>query len=268
MIYITPAYNRGARIGHQFVSWGVTYLISQRVGIKFVHSPFSGNSSKWESFLQFGHNELNRDDLREDVSTVTMKSGHVVDAKRLSRVADNTLITMNKPWGFRRQIGDIADCIRRKYHSIDRPSYDIVKRVPHKLNVAVHVRRGDLTKNQHSRLVPTTYYCGVLERINKCVNSHFFIYSEGLSEEEIASFKDFDITHCCQSDMVSFHHMATADLLVVGNSGFSIFAGLCNPAPKISIRSRDWPGWIITDEWGRFDMGALCSELDRMGHYE
>jgi hypothetical protein len=131
-------------------------------------------------------------------------------------------------------------------------SYD-----PKKLNIAVHIRRGDLLPGRQfadlsSRMLPDAWYLEILETIRnhseKPIALH--IFSEGkdgqyrsengspFSWKEHFKQMPYEIHEHIDSDFLSaFHHLIHADVLVGSKSGMSHLAGMlsdqCKLMPKM-----------------------------------
>lgn len=155
------------------------------------------------------------------------------------------------------------------------------------LKIAVHIRRGDVHFVEKHRLLPNSYYMGVLERLITMCRSigrsyAVDIFSESmptgttLRPEDLApgvsrqsfvvsgdmdNFGEFDslgpITYRINEDLMStMHAMRDADVLVTSKSSMSVVAGLLQQR-GIVLFHPFWhpalPAWIITRPNGSFD---------------
>ncbi len=128
---------------------------------------------------------------------------------------------------------------------------------PKKLNIAVHIRRGDLLPGRQfsdlsSRMLPDAWYLEILDTVlsqsNKPVAIHLF--SEGkdgqyhsengnpFSWKEHFKQSPHEVHEHIDSDFLSaFHHLVHADILVGSKSGMSHLAGMlsdqCKLMPKM-----------------------------------
>jgi len=127
-------------------------------------------------------------------------------------------------------------------------SYDLQK-----LNIAVHIRRGDLLPGRQfsdlsSRMLPDVWYLEVIDAVlgnpKKPVAIHIFsegkdgqYYSENgaqFSWKEHYKQTPFEIHEHIDGDFLStFHHLIHADILVGSKSGMSHLAGILNDHIKI-----------------------------------
>lgn len=135
----------------------------------------------------------------------------------------------------------------REQHPIDL-SYD-----PKKLNIAVHIRRGDLLPDRQfsdlsSRMLPDTWYLEILHMIlrNTQRKVAIHIFSEGKDGNYYSesgqpfSWKAYfqntlhEVHEHIDSDfMSSFHHLLHADILIGSKSGMSHLAGMLNQQTKV-----------------------------------
>jgi len=112
------------------------------------------------------------------------------------------------------------------------------------INVAVHIRRGDIAKRRDMAL-PISYYTTVMNQIeetyvskDKTVRFHVFsdvsksfwrwndrdlLYQLG---DDVKSSVEFHVDETMQ---VSFHTLVVADVLIMSRSEFSYAAALLNP---------------------------------------
>ena len=124
---------------------------------------------------------------------------------------------------------------------------------PQKVNVAVHIRRGDLLPGRQfsdlsSRMLPDAWYQEVLNAIpsnlSKTIAIH--IFSEGKDGKyfsENGTFFSWEtyfqdarheiIEHIDSSFIETFHHLLNADILIGSKSGMSHLAGMLSKATKI-----------------------------------
>ena len=122
-----------------------------------------------------------------------------------------------------------------------------------KLNIAVHIRRGDLLPGRQfsdlsSRMLPDAWYLEILNMVSKNTQKQLaiHIFSEGKggiyhSESGLPfSWKEYfqntphEVHEYIDSDfMGAFHHLLHADLLIGSKSGMSHLAGMLNQQTKI-----------------------------------
>lgn len=249
--YLTFRPNHVARIGHQSAAWITAFNMAKALGLTFVHRPFTAD---WEEYLGFGAGEvgwnssrlrgLRKVALPRFPGDLTMDSRHPL-AHIIAReskkgpclfyteydYAANDLSTVGK---------DLASKFFKKHPDL-RPS----KTDGRSLSVAFHVRRGDIVGLKDSRVeatyqrfLPESYYMQVAELLERelCQRPYqIHVYSDGRRED----FQEMNkitaaIWHLDESAQETFGKLASADLLIMGRSGFSFLAGLINPGIKIA----------------------------------
>ena len=124
---------------------------------------------------------------------------------------------------------------------------------PNELNIAVHIRRGDLLPGRQfsdlsSRMLPDAWYLEILNVVAQSTNRELaiHIFSEGRdgqyhSESGApfswkACFQDtpYEVYEHIDSDFKStFHHLLNADILIGSKSGMSHLAGMLGKHIKI-----------------------------------
>lgn len=127
-----------------------------------------------------------------------------------------------------------------------------------KLNIAVHIRRGDLLPGRQfsdlsSRMLPDTWYLKILNVIAQNTNKNLaiHIFSEGkdglyYSENGTPfSWKNhfeefpFEVYEYIDSDFLeTFHHLLNADILLGSKSGMSHLSGMLSK--RIKIMPKMW----------------------------
>ncbi|QWD64301.1 hypothetical protein [Polynucleobacter sp. MWH-UH2A] len=124
---------------------------------------------------------------------------------------------------------------------------------PSKLNVAVHIRRGDLLPGRQfsdlsSRMLPDSWYLNIIDVVQRSMNKPIaiHIFSEGKNGQYYSEngapfswkehFRNFplEVHENIDSDFKStFHHLLNADILIGSKSGMSHLAGMLGKHAKI-----------------------------------
>lgn len=166
-----------------------------------------------------------------------------------------------------------CDCMKKMFWASSEREKDSLAYDADSVNIAVHIRRGDVTKNSadpdiRKRWLDNTYYEAVIKQIlaeaQTGIRIRVYIFSEGDKED----FKELETLACpvtCflnTSIVESFIHMCRADILVVGLSSFSADPGHINPSLKI-VPSRFWGTHPDNGEWIVADEEGNISEEDR-----
>ena len=134
-----------------------------------------------------------------------------------------------------------------------------------KINVALHIRRGDVRsrlsqgdETMKKRWLELSYYEKIIDQISSmCADKErlrFIVFSEG-EEKDFRSLTEFhsNITMCLNmSAEQSFLHLCYADILVTAPSSFSIIAGAINKGIKV-VPDRDWLTIPNNEEWVKAD---------------
>jgi hypothetical protein len=269
-----------------------TMLFADRVGMQYVHTPFQRISQythtsyesvvsstpeltdKWEKFFNLGEGEIS---LSQAASL------------RLERVPLNTLTEL--PFGrtgtlyvarhcheyanfFPEQYVRIVDRFARKYYSCSKGDlqsyYD-----PSRLNIAIHVRRGEVAQHgKHASRYTTNRYVASIVRDVLSASGCFalppsvHLYSEG-QIGEFGPLQDMDIAfHLNECPFSTFNNLVSADVLLMSKSTFSYVSALLSHGVKLYQSFRGTPlnhkplgHWIVVDENGRVNQKNLRQAL-------
>jgi hypothetical protein len=294
--YITIVPNLYAGIGHQLANWNTALILSRRYQLQFVHHPLAG---KWESFLGFGEGEVKYADVISD------KSLKCINLPRINANCDrnNCYIRKDDIQGNQILTGIITTAYPGNnvlFHlTFNQNSYDQTPTAPmlrekywkqrqkrpiaypfdsSQLNIAVHVRRGDVTEmkqkntsNWQTRWLSNHYFVTILKTIHQLLPGtpiHIYIYSQG-HPEEYEEFNQFqNVTFHLDKDVFqTFHGMVVADILVTSPSSFSYKAGFISTGLKIA-RYPWWhhipqnEEWIRSNDQGEFDPTPLLKRFN------
>lgn len=150
------------------------------------------------------------------------------------------------------------EVIMNRYLSTPKPDLD---RDPNLHHVAVHIRRGDVSKKVHpNRWVENYTYKRIIDKIReesffiRKKVAHFHIYSEGhISDfKDIADKSTLDVTfHINENLQNTLHGMITADELIMGKSSFGYIAGLYSKGivHYFPFWHKPLNEWIIEDDF-------------------
>ena len=124
----------------------------------------------------------------------------------------------------------VIEKIRKCYYSNVKPDIsDIYK--PDKFNVAIHVRRGDVSATKYpSRYTSNEEYIRLIKNQMWPENVQFHLFSEGVKED----FEKFTIEfpniqlHISENIQKTFHLLVEADHLIISKSSFCYCAALLN----------------------------------------
>lgn len=283
--YITATPNPWAGIGHQLANWNAAYVLAGKLNLTFVHQPFDG---PWEEFLGFGTDELTIFDLPKSIKRIRLPRFDYDDVDERD-IAYKILTKGN----YHREV-----CFQLEQDQDIRPHYlskanlstkyfnnrkNRPQSVPFerdKLNVALHIRRGDIVdlKNQDKsnwglRWLDNSYFLSIATNILEVLQPElirFHVFSQGKK----SSFSDLDVLpnlvwHLNEDVFTTFHQLCTADILVTSPSSFSQKAALINKGVKIA-KSPWWHDicddidWIKSDKTGNFSLDEFKEAVERL----
>ena len=146
------------------------------------------------------------------------------------------------------------------------------------VNIAVHIRRGDIVSGQTTgeagltkRWLDMDYYINIVKTLSTFLKDKKFviyIYSEG-DAEEYRAFEQYGPVKYCfdMSAMDSFLHMIRADILITSKSSFSYKPVLLSDGIRI-CPDGFWHGYPDDEKWivassrdGKFDVNKLEDAL-------
>lgn len=303
-------------IGHQFLNWVVAWQLAKHYDLKFVHAPFCGDIlepqidvpvREWEEFLGFGIGEIQESQLPDRIQRVELPELPWKQNLWLNYICNNNIWKQVIEEHIDNNV--LFECVQNQFMRLD-PSclqHDIL-RIRYwqarqkrsircvfdstKLNVAIHIRRGDVSPNNKAkdRWANTKIYTNIVNQILQCYKNPvvFHIYSDG-TKEDIGTLADLPNTvlHLKEDVFDTFHHMVLSDVLVVGKSSFSALAGHLQDKIKIvqswnSIADHpqslkrsiglfiwehfpDQEHFVPMDDIGKFDVNCLLLQLEKEG---
>lgn len=280
MRYITvKPCGKTAGIGHQFTNFLVAYILSKKYNLKFVYQPFVGEKDGtfdrkgasfhqitvpvklWNSFLNLDEGELTLKDLPERYSEIqlpllakgktTWDHPKFISAMKISPEFDSldVLFKVNDysdgqfidtDWDFYRN-----NDLKQKYNNSKQVKDFKCYFNKDEINVAIHLRRGDVTKEQpYRRWMDLQHYLKIMENINTIKFNKplkYHIYTFGIPKEDfeqIIKFKnEYSLNielHDDEDVFSTFYHFTKADMFVSGQSAFSVLANYLTDAVKLT----------------------------------
>jgi len=244
-----------------------TMLFANELGIKYAHTPFKkiahnidndeSYEAKWESFTNLGFNELAVDQIKSRELNIVEVS-HPRQVKKV----ENTLHVIPDCHRFADRNPNLylklLPKFRRKYaESTEKPDlyFDLSR-----INVAIHIRRGEISKEDSSRYTSNSLVLSVIRNISSALSDLkeepvFHIFSQGDIEEFLDMRLRGIIFHLKECPFTAFHHMVFADVLVMAKSSFSYSAALFSKGTMMYLPFWHKPlrNWVVVKKNGSFD---------------
>jgi hypothetical protein len=275
--YFAQIPNLGAGIGHQLANWISGFYFARFFNLNFAHAPFS--NPDWEDFFGFGKGELSLHQVIKDgYKRVRLPlfdenndaEVNMVKAIIASYSTKKVVFTADEDQFYAAQYGVIDDLQAKFYNSNSRIDNKLLYN-PDFFNIAIHVRRGDITIGQLNknpnllmRWQDNDYFKNVLLQALNMVKTnkpiHIYLFSQG-NPEDFKEFEAFENLNLCldMGARDSFLHMVYADLLITSKSSFSYKPALLNKNIKISPKNF-WHGYPESDKW------ILAEEIGTIDH--
>ena len=289
-IYIAQIPNQGAGIGHQMANYNCGLHLALKYGIGHAYVPFV--DEKWDRFLGFGQNEPTIEDLkRQGYKVKKLPSINIMGHDMLDAIVDyykqskQKVILLTQIDEFYAKQYGVIPYIKRKFEEAEARKDDSKLLGEHaevlkgdSVNIAVHVRRGDINSGQVSgdkqltmRWLRDEYYEGVLQQISEIFKDtpiNIFLFSQGKKEDYMKFEKYGNIYYCVNmSPMESFLHMVRSDILVTSRSSFSYKPALLSDGIRI-CPDGFWHGYPDDEKWivassrdCKFDVNKLDDAL-------
>ncbi len=289
---------QGGAVGHQFINYLAGYTLAQRYGLTFVYSPFVGGHTqiqidvpveKWNEVLGFRQKELLLAEVDPDIQKVTLPKinwnqarwNHPKFKAMLEQEHADDILFRCGPNQFL-----ITDWQTYRNNSFKDAYWKARKEnpikshlVPGKVNVAVHIRRGDITTIKYAdRYIKTIAVKRQMELIREVLGDQafFHIHSEKCAAEKTTNsaitdirytsigFEELeDIPNCkfyLSTDVFeTFHNMVECDIFITGQGAFSVIAAYLSSGIKISIP------WSVY--WSQFPSDCNIIEANKNGSF-
>jgi hypothetical protein len=192
------------------VMTGVVYCMNR--GYEYVHTPFNS--------MQHGLNPL---DMNEFVGF----DNHVPDTTTLTFPIISKVHNCKNPEEYFTQ--DAVKYLRNLYHTVPKPK-------PCPYDVAIHIRRGDVTEKSTNRWKDNEFYKQMLD--NMLPDYTIGIYSDGNESDFVDLCRDgvdFKLNYDVKK---TYHELVTAPILVTAKSDFSYTAAILSENKICYV-----PGW-------------------------
>lgn len=287
-LYLTQVPNRGAGIGHQMGNWNSGYWFAKKFGVQYAYSDFSDPS--WDKFLGFGEGEVTAKELLQQGykkrKLPYFDEASETDLKLIQKMIDayqgkKIVFFLELDQFYGQQYGAMEH-IKRKFYSASARKKDSIIYERNCLNIAVHIRRGDITIGQKTkepgltkRWVTTEYYEQLIHEILKLLPTdtvyRIYLFSQG-REEDFPELKGIpNLIYCLDMPArESFLHMVKADVLLTSKSSFSYKPALLSDGLKL-CPAHFWHGYpdredfiVVEEEVGlkESQKESICKQLN------
>jgi len=245
---------------------------------RYLHTPFrhidhvEGDAAawtrRWETFFGLGHSEplVPADSqivpLERFAARIRRRPAGAVDASLVVQALSFRYAEMAKPDALRH----LMPILRAKYLSTDKSAI-LVFRTAGAVNVAVHVRRGDVGPDD-PRYMTDPPILATIAGVSDVINSvgrrtAIHLFSEGTPDR----FQPYSALGCTlrlsTDPFEAFHNLVAADLLITTDSAFGRAAAMMSDAIALHPTSK----WGLADRWlacaadGTFDRAKLATLL-------
>jgi hypothetical protein len=247
-------------VGHIFHNFLTGFILSKLSNYELLYEPISNDSVRFESFLNFNSlfktpdvSQLKQYRLPVEFCSPTTGYAELSDQQHLdylnkildelSPLNDNCLVVIGRD----RFPGKLTEHYNLVKSDLQKAYWSKTRNYPERydrdmVNVAIHIRRGDITKQRNlDRWLENDHYVDIINNIRKNIpNVLFHVFSQG----EEKDFKEFHnekvIFHLNGSDTNALNDMCFSDILVTGQSTFSILASYLNKNITIYTPLKDF----------------------------
>lgn len=239
--------------GHKFHNWITGLYLSKLFDLEYIYSPFTEDAERYDTFLNL-HTAYRTPSQIQPSGIVELGTPefchndelpHTLYYESIERIKtiieespDGTLFRLGHnpfPGLLTQYCNTVTEELQQAYWALDREielQYNLNKH-----SVAIHIRRGDISVNRNpDRWLDLHYYAKIIDRFNSQLgeqNIDIHIFSEGRPQDFEALVRDNVTLQLGGSDLEAFHHMCAADILITGQSSFSIMASYFNKGTTV-----------------------------------
>ena len=196
--------------GAQYIAFISALAKARRENFIYRHTPIK----------HLGHFSRSTKACEKANDFIGMKSDEADDPKRMHNLADDFFNPPLFQGAVEYYTEEVLSEIREMYYSNPKPK-------PCKYDVAIHIRRGDITNRHTDRWIPNADYVKYIKAIKrKHPDYSICVYSEGEIENFKALEREGVFFKLNTSIFRVFHDFVTAKVLLIAPSAFSYTAAL------------------------------------------
>lgn len=288
--YVVPRINYGAGVGHQLACWAAGYNFSEYYNIGFVnpHLWINGGHQeeddkvvetygifKCEKSSLVWDKLLGIDSVGIDLNDIELQKYRLIELPPFSQTDISCMLEIEKllyecnkknvifilalDQNFRGW--PTAKFLQDNFWNSEIRKNDNIKYSKSTYNIAIHVRRGDVTSSMVERYKSDEFYLEAIKSIRNVSNNkgkpvRFYIISEGPESnfKEFVSNSDVELLVSMNSKE-AFLHLIYADACLISPSGFAAIAAAISHGERYSPSEyrvfSDEIRWTYLNEDGR-----------------
>ncbi len=261
--------DKADRAGSQVMAKYSAILYARNHGVKYVYAPFEKGHiqneeelEKWDEFFNVSENEIGINEIKSlGIRSISLMSITSMLLGFLSFKSQRYIYTNNHFHVYTdrlpNQYTKLQDMFRLKYDN-SLKEYEL-HNDPQRINIAVHIRRGDVDQRLLTRFTQNSSIRKGLLKITQIlahleINHKISIYSQGKIEEfqELEDLvEEFYLDHDAFS---TFHNLVKADVLIMAKSSFSYAAALLSKGIILyePMWNKPLEKWIVNSD-GAFE---------------
>jgi len=265
MAYITHRPSKNWGLGHQLKNVWSAINLAEEFGLKYVACSPTGQGAPWTSFLNFNDGVF---EPPKGLNTIDINLPHyggnpIEEFKKIIEPhKDDDSIQFILIGNTRYSLKQLSTDKRNKvvkflvdnYWRARETNSIPLKFDKNKINVAIHIRRGDIRKQDKGvkgkMFVDELYFLNVMNRIQETVDKEvqFYVYSDAQNKCDLIRKQthlsveyELGLNRNVASEFPIFHHMLNADILISSPSNFSYLVG--EMSGNIVINLTRWVPW-------------------------
>ena len=235
--YTVLGTNKKDGFGAQYIANICCYIKCRNEGKLYKHIPYTS----------IDHNYDNNSNY-----PIQLNEFSGLKSDDLSNINDVDIEEIISGWQYPLTYNDNTDKyineIREMYYSTCKPE-------PISCDVAIHIRRGDVSKSRNQqRFIELEYYSNIVEKLihEHGENIKIIVFSQGKLDFQELSMYNHNITFMLNTNLLeSFHSMVKAPIFVMGYSALSCCIALLSNNTVYYTHSNTWSKQCIPKkkEW-------------------